>query len=72
MNAWTDYDAIWTPEAKARIHQEFGWGSAALLEQFDRFLAVGGWATPARSVAEAFADWARKTRAVTSVADTPR
>jgi hypothetical protein len=58
-----DHDAIWTPEAKAKIHQEFGWGGAALLEKYNLFLDQGGWAQPDKTVAEAFAEWARKNRA---------
>jgi hypothetical protein len=61
VDSSTDGDAIWTPEARARIHQEFGWGGAALFEKYKRFLAEGGWAEPGETVVEAFADWARKT-----------
>jgi hypothetical protein len=63
MNSSTDGDAIWTPEVKARIQQEFGWGGAALFEKYSRFLAEGGWAESGETVAEAFAEWARKNPA---------
>jgi len=56
----SDIDAIWTPEAKAKIQQEFGWGGAALLEKYRQFLSEGGWAEHGETVEEAFAEWARK------------
>ena len=62
MHSSTDSDAIWTPEAKARIQQEFGWGGAALFEKYSRFLAEGGWAERGETVVEAFAEWARNNR----------
>jgi hypothetical protein len=61
MYSSTHFDAIWTPEAKVRIQQEFGWGGVALFEKYTRFLAEGGWAEPGETVVEAFAEWARKT-----------
>jgi hypothetical protein len=60
MNLSTDGDAIWTPEARTNIQQEFGWGGAALFEKYIRFLEEGGWAEPGKTVVDAFADWARK------------
>jgi hypothetical protein len=60
MSSATESDAICSPEAKARIQQEFGWGGAALFEKYIRFLAEGGWAKPGETVVEAFAEWARK------------
>jgi hypothetical protein len=60
MDSHTEPDAIWTPEAKARVQQEFGWGGGALLEKYERFLAEGGWAEHGESVVDAFVEWARK------------
>ena len=60
MHPHTEFDAIWTPEAKAKIQQEFGWGGGVLLEKYRRFLAEGGWAQPGKKVAEVFAEWARR------------
>jgi hypothetical protein len=60
MKSSTDCNAIWTPEAKAKIQQEFGWGGGTLFEKYSRFLAEGGWAKPGETVVEAFAEWARK------------
>jgi hypothetical protein len=57
-------DAIWTPEAKAKIQQEFRWGEGALLEKYNLFLVEGGWAEPGESTVEAFAEWARRGRVV--------
>ena len=62
MDTTTASDAIWTPEAKAIIQQEFGWGGAVLFEKYIRFPAEGGWAEPGETVAEAFAEWGRKNR----------
>ena len=59
MDSSTDGDAIWTPEAKASVQQEFGWGGAALLEKYRLFLDAGGWAEGDETVVEAFAHWAR-------------
>ncbi len=64
MDSSTDFDAIWTPEAKVRIQQQLGWGVAVLFEKYTRFLADGGWAKPGETVLEAFTDWARKNVAM--------
>jgi hypothetical protein len=60
MDSPTDGDAIWTPEAMARVQQEFGWGGAALLEKYRLVLDKGGWAEGDLTVVEAFAEWARR------------
>jgi hypothetical protein len=62
MQSPTDFDAEWTPEERAKIQQEFGWGGAALFEQYNRFLSEGGWAEPGETIAESFVEWARKQR----------
>jgi len=62
MSSTTDFDADWTPEAKANMQQEFGWSGAALFEQYNRFLSEGRWAEPGETIVEAFVEWARQTR----------
>jgi hypothetical protein len=60
MHSKEEFDAIWTPEAKAKVQQECGLGGGALMEKYSDFLAAGGWAQPGKKVVEVFAEWARQ------------